>query len=165
MTLPVRIVTEAYIVKELPGEERNGRPCVQLLADVIYGVGGKDSEEQFVVPEGYVTDFASIPRAAWTLIGPPLGRHARAAILHDWLYDTNGAWGRFDRETSDRIFLEAMKVLGVNWVKRSLMFRAVRLGGAGGWQGEAARPLVRRVAVSGPKSAQGSLPAPLAERS
>jgi len=156
MTLPVRIVTEAFIVKELPGEERGGRSCVQLLADVIYGVGSETSEEQFIVPEGYVTDFASIPRAAWSLIGPPLGRHARAAILHDWLYDTNGAGGRFDREASDRIFLEAMKVLGVNWAKRSLMFRAVRLGGASGWKGAAARPLVRRVVLSGlPRGGKG----------
>lgn len=141
-------VPDAFLVKEVPGWEREGRPCVQTLVPMVYGVGYKESATQITVPAGYVTDFASIPRLCWTLIGPPLGRHARAAILHDWLYDTNGEQGRFTREQSDNIFLECMEVLGVGWAKRSAMFRAVRLGGASGWQGADARPDVRSIALS-----------------
>lgn len=149
MTQPPVRITEAWAGKERPDlEERGGRCQVQLLAPLEYRVGHADSPVVIVVPAGYVTDFASIPRLAWTLIGPPLGRHARAAIVHDWLYDTNGDWGRFSREQSDEIFLEAMEVLNVPALKRSIMFRAVRLGGASGWLGVNARPRIDRIELS-----------------
>ncbi|MFV2733470.1 DUF1353 domain-containing protein, partial [Escherichia coli] len=38
------------------------------------------------VPAGYVTDLASVPRILWSVF-PPHGRYAKAAIIHDWLYD------------------------------------------------------------------------------
>ncbi|MGT3245452.1 DUF1353 domain-containing protein, partial [Yersinia enterocolitica] len=38
------------------------------------------------VPTGYVTDLASVPRVFWALF-PPHGRYAKAAIIHDYLYD------------------------------------------------------------------------------
>lgn len=38
------------------------------------------------VPKGYVTDFASVPVVLWGVF-PPIGRHNRATILHDFWYD------------------------------------------------------------------------------
>ena len=38
-----------------------------------------------VVPAGFVTDFASTPRALWSVI-PPTGRYQLAAVVHDFLY-------------------------------------------------------------------------------
>lgn len=131
---PVRI-TEAFVVRERPDVPcRDGRVCVETLEDLQYHVGSETSQDVIIVPAGFVTDFASIPPACWSLIGPPLGRHARAAIIHDYLYDTGGYGGRYTRARSDEIFLEAMAVLKVSWLKRSLMFRAVRIGGASGWR-------------------------------
>ena len=42
--------------------------------------------ESIVVPAGFETDLASVPRAAWALIAP--WDVARAAIVHDILYKT-----------------------------------------------------------------------------
>ncbi|UHG90119.1 DUF1353 domain-containing protein [Spirosoma oryzicola] len=38
------------------------------------------------VPRGYTTDFASVPMLLWGFF-PPIGRHNRATLLHDWWYD------------------------------------------------------------------------------
>ncbi len=84
------------------------------LDDVIY------------VPEGYVTDLASVPRLLWALF-PPHGRYAKAAIIHDWLYDN----ALRTKAEADRIFLDAMTVLGVPRWRRRLMYLAVRLFGKG----------------------------------
>ena len=82
------------------------------------------------VPAGFITDGASIPRFAWSLIGSPWsGRYARAAIIHDYLYFTKTV----SRKEADRIFLQAMQILKVNWFKRRAMWLAVRLFAGAGW--------------------------------
>src|SRR5438128_934582 len=40
--------------------------------------------DTFVVPTGFVTDFASVPRFLHWLVSP-YGAYTRAAVLHDWL--------------------------------------------------------------------------------
>src|SRR5262245_46141191 len=42
-----------------------------------------------VVPAGFVTDFASTPRALWSVV-PPTGRYQLAAVVHDFLYWDQG---------------------------------------------------------------------------
>ncbi len=86
------------------------------------------------VPRGYVTDFGSIPGLATllTLLAlQPLGRHAWAALAHDWLYAIGEAGMR---DVADRVFLDRMKLDGVSALRRNVMFRAVRWGGAGGYR-------------------------------
>ncbi len=90
----------------------------------------KDGKHTIVVPAGFVSDGASIPKTFWTIIGSPWsGKHGKAAVIHDFLYDRQP----FTRKKSDGIFIEAMKVLKVNWVKRRLMWFAVRVGGWRPW--------------------------------
>lgn len=43
-----------------------------------------------VVPAGFVTDFASTPRALWSVI-PPTGRYQLAAVVHDFCIGTRVA--------------------------------------------------------------------------
>ncbi len=85
-----------------------------------------------VVPAGYVTDFASIPRAAHFVISP-FGKHAEAAVIHDWLYTLGKPGDRKGRRVADKAFVKALRLLDVGWMKRQVMFWAVRLGGAGGY--------------------------------
>ena len=94
----------------------------QLLEPFGYRVDG--ARDSIRVPKGFVTDFASIPRWLWWLY-PPTGRWGRAAVLHDWLY----CKATRPRKACDDVFLEAMRVLGVPWHRRYLMFLAVRLFG------------------------------------
>jgi hypothetical protein len=77
-----------------------------------------------VVPSGFETDFASVPRipVAYFVAGDT-ARYA--AVVHDYLYSERTV----SREVADGVFLEAMKTSGVSWWRRALMHRAVRMFG------------------------------------
>ena len=122
-TTPLRV--------EILDRTKAGRVLVKLLEPFSYDVGSEGSGETITVPAGFESDFASIPRLFWR-IEPPLGRSGKAAVIHDYLYVTKGL-GRYTREQADQIFRQALGVLGVPPIKRDLMFRAVRIGGGGGW--------------------------------
>lgn len=94
-----------------------------------YHVGLEESDDIITVPAGFETDLASIPPIAEMFI-PKSGVYNQAAVLHDFLYSTMTR----TRKESDKIFLEAMKVLGVPWFKRHLMYRAVRLNVFKKWE-------------------------------
>lgn len=89
-----------------------------------YFVGEENSQDKITVPKGFTTDLASVPWPASMFI-PPDGRYNQAAVLHDYLYSIQTR----PRIGCDRIFLEAMKILGVNVIKRLIMYKAVRLWG------------------------------------
>ena len=76
-----------------------------------------------IVPAGFETDLASIPRIFQSLV-PKVDRHMLPAIVHDYLCREPD----FSRKTADRIFLEAMKLKEVNVIRRRLMYWAVRIG-------------------------------------
>jgi hypothetical protein len=81
-----------------------------------------------VVPKGTITNLASVPRILWTIF-PPHGKWAKAAIIHDYLYDNGIGTKKF----ADEVFLEAMETLGVPRIRRTLMYWAVRLFGRGSY--------------------------------
>ena len=89
-----------------------------------------------VVPRGFVTDLASVPRVFFSLFRPD-GTYAAAAVVHDYLY-----WAQpVPRVIADRIFLEAMIDLRVSPVQRRVLFEAVAEFGEGSWKQNA---LLRR---------------------
>ena len=77
------------------------------------------------VPEGFVTDFASVPRAPFTywLFG---GVADEAAVVRDFLYEK----GIVPREQADSIYGEAITACGVADWCRNAMVAAVRMFGA-----------------------------------
>jgi len=86
---------------------------------------------KIVVPEGFVSDGASIPRLAWIFIGSPWsGKYAPGAIIHDYIYHTN----MFSRKDCDDIFMESMKVLKVPSWKRIIIHRSLRMFGWTCWK-------------------------------
>lgn len=101
----------------------DGRTWI-IRSEFGYDVGTEGSGDVINVPINFRTDFASTPRFLWVIF-PPWGKYGNAAVIHDFLYWTRAR----TRCESDRIFLEAMKVLEVSpWV-RIPMFLAVRLLG------------------------------------
>lgn len=96
----------------------------QLVKPLVYDTG----QNVITAPEGFVTDLASIPRP-FRLFFPVHGKHTRAAVIHDYLYANQIG----KRRDADQIFLGAMKVLGVSWIKRRIFYAAVRIGGAIAW--------------------------------
>jgi hypothetical protein len=101
-----------------------------LADDLIYQLRMGAATIDVTVPAGFTTDFASVPRILWNLF-PPYGKHARAAILHDYLYSHAGNCSRF---LADAFFLETMHDLGVPWLTRNLMYSAVRYFGRTAWR-------------------------------
>ncbi|OYW42988.1 MAG: hypothetical protein B7Z38_03155 [Rhodobacterales bacterium 12-64-8] len=84
------------------------------------------------VPKGYVTDFASIPGWIQWLIAP-FGRHSEAAVVHDWLYTLGTKGDSKSRKLADQTFRRALAIVGVKFIRRNLMYWAVRMGGASGF--------------------------------
>lgn len=73
------------------------------------------------VPKGVKTDFASIPRGFRWIIAR-VGKYGKAAVLHDYICEAKIG----SRKYADRVFLDAMKTLGVGWWKRRTMYAGVR---------------------------------------
>ena len=83
-----------------------------------------------IVPAGFITDFASVPRALW-MIYPRWGTYGYAAIVHDLLYKDVAFKG--SRLMADKIFYEAMLELGVPDTRASILYYAVRIFGSFAW--------------------------------
>jgi hypothetical protein len=121
---------------------KGGRSLWGLEKPLSYQPAG--TADQITVPPGFVTDLASIPRWAWTLL-PPDGPWVKAAVIHDFLYQTKGTgvWkghpsgntrpAPYTRAEADGILREAMADRQVGPVARNLIWAAVRVGGGGGW--------------------------------
>ena len=71
------------------------------MSPMSYSVGS--TGKTILVPAGFVTDFASTPRAMWSFL-PPFGTYQKAAVMHDYLYWTQGC----TRKQADDILWEAM---------------------------------------------------------
>ncbi len=114
--------------------------------------------ETFVVPAGFTTDFASVPRVlVWLL--PRYGKWTQAAILHDYLWDLARS-GKIRKSDADGIFNRAMRELGVPFLRRWVMWAAVRFAsGPSTWLDGGALDLLRMVAIGVPALAFVALPA------
>lgn len=104
-------------------EDDDGLPFT-LTAPLTYY---SDVTPTIVVPTGFKTDLASIPRGLWNIL-PPVGKYDRAAVLHDFLYQLapNGC----SRSFADGVLKEAMEVAGVGGFARWAIYTGIR---AGGW--------------------------------
>ncbi len=95
----------------------------RLLSELRY----EGNTQAFIVPVGTTTDFASVPRAfVWFL--PRYGRYTKAAILHDHLWRVAVPAGELSLPDADGIFRRAMRELEVPFLRRWLMWAAVRIG-------------------------------------
>jgi hypothetical protein len=82
---------------------------------------------------GMYTDGGSIPRFAWSIIGPPFRSvYLKAYIIHDagWTraQEIGGSEGRQIRRIYNEIFPGMLQFLGCCWMKRRTMYRAVQVG-------------------------------------
>ena len=94
-------------------------------------------KDTLTVPKGYITDMASVPRAAWAFIAP--FDVARAAICHDVMYEkinavrkkvTKAEFSKM-RAIADTVFLHGMEAAEpkvASWKKWSSYY-AVRMFG------------------------------------
>lgn len=87
--------------------------------------------DTILVPVGFETDFASVPKLLWNIM-PPTGQYGKAAVIHDFLYRTPK---QATKDEADSVFLEAMTALGVGWWTRNTMYRGVKYFGGSSYKG------------------------------
>lgn len=97
---------------EVLDKERTLQGLFQLTKDFTH----EDSVHgQITVPEGYVTDFASIPLPVRWLI-PQAGHSAKAATLHDYLLARSPT-----PKIATGVFNRALREFGTGPIRRVLM--------------------------------------------
>jgi Protein of unknown function (DUF1353) len=101
------------------------------LLEPIYWLPNPDQVGRFQrvrVPQGFVTDLATIPWELWSVLRPD-GEYAYAAIVHDYLYWTQTR----TRLMSDEILRSSMEDFHVDRLKIQAIYRGVRAFGERYW--------------------------------
>jgi len=102
----------------------------ELATPFIYY--SEELNEEIIVPAGYQTDLASVPRIPFVYARYG-GRAVLASILHDYMYEVLG--DKYSRKQADRVFLEAMrKFEEPGRYKSRMMYTAVRVFGWAPWR-------------------------------
>ncbi|HEX8804253.1 MAG TPA: DUF1353 domain-containing protein [Acidimicrobiales bacterium] len=132
--MPFEDGADAVVVQQV--DDKNW----EVRKDLCY----RGNEQRWTVPAGSGTDFASVPRVlVWFL--PRYGRYTKAAILHDFLWRHKAVTGEISWVDADGTFRRAMRELGVPFLRRWMMWSAVRWaalfkpGGRTGWLKESWR--------------------------
>jgi hypothetical protein len=132
------------------GSTRDGRSLWATTEELVYWPSNE--HVPIIVPRGFVTDLASIPRPLWSWL-PPDGPWAKAAVIHDFLYYTQGKgvliyprnqktdWTCHDttlqrpytKEDADWILRDAQKDRKVDVFSRNAIWLGVHFGGGNGW--------------------------------
>ena len=91
------------------------------------------SHSGLIVPAGFESDGASVPRLLWGVVFPRDDRKALfGALFHDFIYRTHPAtWTRAD---ADEAFLYLLQQGGVPYIRRVRAFIGVRLFGGKAWK-------------------------------
>lgn len=115
-------------------------PAVRAFGDNRFWIAVEDMEwfigsthERIVVPKGFVTDFASIPQGLWSIGLSPHGQYSRAALVHDYLYWSQGC----TRDQADRLMVVAMKESNVGGFDEYIVYQGVHHAGEGAWNNNA----------------------------
>ncbi|MFT5135672.1 MAG: hypothetical protein ACI9XU_001861 [Arenicella sp.] len=122
---------------EQPVFEAPGEPGILSFSDRLYFMLDSDlewkigeTEKRIVVPPGFVSDGASVPKIFWPLGLVPYGVHGRATVVHDYMY-----WfQQCSRKQSDNIMLIALKESGVSFFKRLILTVGVKWFGGFAWK-------------------------------
>ena len=96
-----------------------------LTSDLIW----HSDTERYVVPAGFETDLASVPRLLRCVLNRN-GASRRPAVLHDALYRTQVV----SRARADEIFRQALEAEGVIAPGIALYWLGVRVGGWVAWR-------------------------------
>ena len=135
MILPAALlggcVTLRAIPEPIPSIDFLGSSDFIVIQPYDYRIGS--TSHTISIPQGFVTDYASIPWAVRGLL-PKQSRYSRAAVIHDYLY-----WSQIcTKKQADNIMMISMKELGVSRWKRKAIYTAVDRAGGSAWVANAA---------------------------
>lgn len=102
-----------------------------IWQDAVYG--------RLVVPAGFVTDLASIPRLFRNLPWlDPNGLSRRPAVVHDWLYGSQPG-RRYGKKFADSFLRAALIAEGATHGDAMTFYYAVHWFGGSSWRGDAGK--------------------------
>lgn len=141
MNLRARLTVILLVCAAVAGCQTPPSPAVRAFGDNKFWITVEDmpyvigrTSDRIVVPAGFVTDFASIPQPLWSLGLSPHGQYSRAAVIHDYLYWTQGC----TRDQADRLLVIAMKESRVGSFDEVVVYQGVDKGGQSSWDSNAA---------------------------
>lgn len=120
---------ELMIKYSMPASQVLKKDYWMTLESFSYDIGFKGSNRKVIVPKGFLTDGASVPRPFWSMI-PPWGQYGQAVAIHDLLCETltifvDGKPVAITRKEADHILKEALGVLGVESLKLNTIYGGV----------------------------------------
>lgn len=111
----VEYMTQSCLV---PVKDNKFKLCDNMLVRV--------DNQIHVVPMGFKTDLASIPRVFWPVFSPGSYDSIAPAILHDWHYCCSKD---VSRKTADSIFYASLRQHGMGKTQAFIYYLGVRLMG------------------------------------
>jgi hypothetical protein len=97
----------------------------EVLDGFRYAIGQLDALADVIeVPDGFRFDGASVPFLLRLFLPMAHPNYIQATALHDWMLEQ----GQHSRRYCDRVFCEALGVLGMPNIWRKAMYCGVRLG-------------------------------------
>ena len=123
---------EANIIELQP--MKNGT-TFKMLKKYIAKIEYDDKKGIVEIEEGFLTDFASIPKSLYSIVGSPVGLYTEAAIIHDYLYYKHDIMlddftiVTLNRKQIDLVFYNKMLESQVGKLKARTMWLAVRTFG------------------------------------
>ena len=126
MNATIRVVYDHIPTVEVREHEKDERGNIFTLLRPLSVCG-------LIVPAGFESDGASVPRLLWGVVFPRGDRKALCgAIVHDYIYRTHPeGWTRAD---ADEVFLYLLQHGGVSYIRRIRAYFGVRLFGKSSWE-------------------------------
>lgn len=89
-----------------------------------------------IVPQGFQSDGASVPRFFWRFVFPPGDTKAlRAAFAHDFVYRTHPiGW---TKQNADQMFYDLLVADGIGSMSAWCAYQGVKWFGKSSWDGDA----------------------------
>ena len=86
-----------------------------------------------VVPKGFLTDGASVPRFLWRICGHPMTtKRFPIAVTHDFIYAEGLG---YTRQEADEIYRDGLIVLGFSSIVADIEYYPIRWFGGSHWEG------------------------------
>lgn len=87
------------------------------------------NEKLYIIPVGFKTDFASVPKPLWSFI-PSIGTYCEPSLKHDYFYTTK----LVKRKEADKFFYQDMiRIQPKRKLRAFVMYTAVRIFGWFRW--------------------------------
>ena len=101
--------------------------------ELVRDYGVQVDSVDIVVPKYFRYDGATIPSVAWQVVYSPFHPDMMLpSLVHDWMYYNH----QVDRDLTDGIFYTLLKNNGVNELRATTMWAAVRTAGGIFWEND-----------------------------